>query len=302
MYKLNCFVLGDDPRHIFEIEIALTESVSALRKANVIFWKVDLPVDETIEHNLSSLTLDTKESLSPDEHLHIVIQGPPAVPSGPLRLKLKLNCIVLGDDPSHAFEIKIAPTESVSALQKAIKDAKKPHFDHVAADNLKLWKVKINLNDPHLLNAIGDEGVELKPLTELSKVFTDGVERGCIHVVVRHPAVARGRSMEDPNDHMAELNKASGGGCPDQAFIPRAAKFPEDAGTGDAERQQAKLCPLTRDLANVRHAADKAAEAHRRASQHNTSLSDNSLAEYRSLKASASVLAVSERQALETLS
>jgi hypothetical protein len=59
------------------------------------------------------------------------------------------------------------------------------------------------------------------------------------------------------------------------------------------------------------------AEAHRRTSQHNTPLSETSLAEYRSLsvirssicrfvlmphrKASASVFAVSERQALETL-
>jgi hypothetical protein len=59
--------------------------------------------------------------------------------SGPLHLKL--NCIVLGDDPSHAFEIKIAPTESVSALREVIKDKKKPHFDHVPADSLKLWKV-----------------------------------------------------------------------------------------------------------------------------------------------------------------
>ncbi|KIK33513.1 hypothetical protein CY34DRAFT_40559, partial [Suillus luteus UH-Slu-Lm8-n1] len=43
-------------------------------------------------------------------------------------------------------------------------------------------------------------------------------------------------------------------------------------------------------------------EACRCASRHNTSLSENSLAEHRSLKASASVLAVSDRQALETLS
>ncbi|KAG2124257.1 hypothetical protein BD769DRAFT_1653050 [Suillus cothurnatus] len=69
-----------------------------------------------------------------------------------------------------------------------------------------------------------------------------------------------------------------------------------------AERQLAKLHSLRRDLSNARQAADEAAEAHRRASQHNTSLSEESLAEYRSLKASTSVLAVSERQALETLS
>ncbi|KAG2118025.1 uncharacterized protein F5147DRAFT_669511 [Suillus discolor] len=69
---------------------------------------------------------------------------------------------------------------------------KKPHFDHVDADDLELRQIKINLNDPHLLDAIGNQGVELKPLTELSEVFTHGVERGCIHVVVRHinPLVA----------------------------------------------------------------------------------------------------------------
>ncbi|KAG2058637.1 hypothetical protein BDR06DRAFT_1004338 [Suillus hirtellus] len=55
----------------------------------------------------------------------------------------KLNCIVLGDDPSHTFEIKIEPTESVSALRMAIKDAKKPHFDHVAADDLALWTIDL---------------------------------------------------------------------------------------------------------------------------------------------------------------
>ncbi|KAG1840638.1 hypothetical protein F4604DRAFT_1832337 [Suillus subluteus] len=76
----------------------------------------------------------------------------------------------------------------------------------------------------------------------------------------------------------------------------------EEQVDNDAERQQAKLHSLRRDLSNARQAADEAAEAHKRASQHNTSLSEDSLAEYRSLKASASVLAVSERQALETLS
>ncbi|KAG0708416.1 hypothetical protein DFH29DRAFT_479888 [Suillus ampliporus] len=83
--------------------------------------------------------------------------------------------------------------------------------------------------------------------------------------------------------------------------LQNSQKIQEQVGN-DAERQQAKLHSLTRDLANARQAAEEAAEAHRRASQHNTSLSENSLAEYRSLKASASVLAVSERQALETLS
>jgi hypothetical protein len=56
-------------------------------------------------------------------------------------LHLKLNCIVLGQDPSHAFEIKIAPMESVSALREVIKDKKRQYFDYVNADDLELWKV-----------------------------------------------------------------------------------------------------------------------------------------------------------------
>lgn len=69
----------------------------------------------------------------------------------------------------------------------------------------------------------------------------------------------------------------------------------------DEERQRAKLDNLRRDLISTQKAADEAAEAHRRASQYSTSLSAESLAEYRSLKASASVLAVPERQSLDTL-
>ncbi|EEB97948.1 hypothetical protein MPER_02634, partial [Moniliophthora perniciosa FA553] len=51
----------------------------------------------------------------------------------------------------------------------------------------------------------------------------------------------------------------------------------------------------------VKNAADAAQEAQRQASQHNMALSEESLEEYRRLKASASKLAVDERQQLETL-
>ena len=54
---------------------------------------------------------------------------------------LDLNCIVLSDDPSHVFPVKIARTESISTLKKMIKEEKKPAFDHVPTDTLSLWKV-----------------------------------------------------------------------------------------------------------------------------------------------------------------
>ncbi|KAG1894527.1 uncharacterized protein F5891DRAFT_893524, partial [Suillus fuscotomentosus] len=162
---LNCIVFGRNSRHIFPVDIERTQTVGHLRKAikeekkhafsgvdadSLQLWKVDLPVDDTIEHNLNNLTLDQTKSLSPvkklqkvfseipeDESLHVVIRAPPAVSSEPLHL----NCIVLGDDPSHIFPINIAQTRTVGDLKDMIKDKKKRYFDHVDADSLKLWKV-----------------------------------------------------------------------------------------------------------------------------------------------------------------
>jgi hypothetical protein len=54
---------------------------------------------------------------------------------------LELNCWVLGDDPDHVFTVKITGTENVSALKEEIKNKKRPVFDHIPADSLKLWKV-----------------------------------------------------------------------------------------------------------------------------------------------------------------
>ncbi|KAI0692899.1 cohesin complex subunit psm1 [Cytidiella melzeri] len=72
--------------------------------------------------------------------------------------------------------------------------------------------------------------------------------------------------------------------------------------TKDADKQRAKLATLQRDLLAVKNAADAAQEAQRRATQSNLALSEENLEEYRRLKAQASVLAVAERQSLETLS
>ncbi|KAG1893776.1 uncharacterized protein F5891DRAFT_962503 [Suillus fuscotomentosus] len=165
--KLNCIVLGDNPRRIFPVDIEQTEIVGDLKEVikdkkrpefdhvatdRLELWKVDLPIDEMIEHNLNNLTLDPTKSLSPvDEiveifpnapprkYLHIIVQCPPAVSSGPLHLKL--NCIVFGDDPRHIFPVDVERTKTVGDLKNVIKVAKKPEFDHVAADRLDLWKV-----------------------------------------------------------------------------------------------------------------------------------------------------------------
>ncbi|KAG2336544.1 hypothetical protein BDR05DRAFT_1063613 [Suillus weaverae] len=245
MYKLNCIVLGDDPGRIFEIKIAPTESVSALQKVikeenkqqfdrvdakSLKLWKVDLPVDDALKRTLESLELNKMESPSPvDEmlevfdnapprkRLHIVIQGPHAVPSE----SLHLNCVVFGDE--SIFAVEIAQTQTVDDLKDLIKDRAKPQFDHVPAQQLELWKVNINLDNLHLLNAIGDVGVELKALTQLSKVFTDGVERGCIHVVIQHIPVIVGRRL-------AYLEEGAGTPSIDGKPLPFAKKQEEQVG------------------------------------------------------------------------
>ncbi|KAF9233408.1 hypothetical protein BU15DRAFT_90371 [Melanogaster broomeanus] len=70
----------------------------------------------------------------------------------------------------------------------------------------------------------------------------------------------------------------------------------------DEERQRAKLENSSpRPSEPPARPLTKLQRPHRRMSQDNTALSEESLAEYRALKATASVLAVSERQSLETL-
>jgi hypothetical protein len=44
--------------------------------------------------------------------------------------------MVLGDDPSHVFSIKIDSNKDVSMLRKAIEDDKKSAFDSINADRL----------------------------------------------------------------------------------------------------------------------------------------------------------------------
>ncbi|KAJ8584000.1 hypothetical protein M405DRAFT_747732 [Rhizopogon salebrosus TDB-379] len=228
-YKLNCLVPGGDLSHIFEIKIAPTESVSALKElfkekqkhafrdvdANRLdLWKVDLSIDGTLEHNINNLELDPKKSLLPvaemlevfdnppkRRHLHIVVKRPPAVvPS------FNLNCLVLGDDPSHIFEIKIAPTESVSALKKVIKAEKTPQFDDVPADHLTLWKIDINLGEDEQLD-LPDDAEELKPVTPLSKVFLVTPEDEHLHIMVLRPPILVPPQYVNPPAHSAQGQK-----------------------------------------------------------------------------------------------
>jgi len=129
-----------------------------------------------------------------------------------------LNCFVLGGDPNRVFEIKIAPTESVSALKKAIKEEKKQTFRDVDADTLQLWKVsdliptishidaddlvigKVNINlKKGVLKNIktkpdieGQDREELEDTwTLLSEIFTREPQSDHLHIIVPFPPQSR---------------------------------------------------------------------------------------------------------------
>jgi hypothetical protein len=97
---------------------------------------------------------------------------------------------VLDDDTRHIFPIEIAERMTVSGLKDAIKDKKRPAFDHVPADTLVLWKVSILVNrsltaNLSKLNFVDEES--LLPAEGLSEVFSDFPVHKHLHIVVRAP-------------------------------------------------------------------------------------------------------------------
>ena len=112
-----------------------------------------------------------------------------------MSLPLDLNCIVFGDDPSHIFPVKIANTESVGALKDAIKEKKKPIFNHVPADALDIFRVSIPV-DEELDAALQSFRLEHDPqngvhhlsvpVKRLKGVFGGPIEEH-IHVLVKRP-------------------------------------------------------------------------------------------------------------------
>src|SRR4030081_1617219 len=102
----------------------------------------------------------------------------------------RLFCYVREDDCNRAFEVKIGREESVAALRKAIKEKKKPEFDHIPADSLVLWDVKIPL-DENLKEAVDKLGLvdkkSLAPFITLSNVVPHQPIDGHLHIVVDRP-------------------------------------------------------------------------------------------------------------------
>jgi hypothetical protein len=101
---------------------------------------------------------------------------------------LQLNCWVFGDDVSRVFPVKITNTESVGTLKKAIKEEKKPAFDHVTADSLALWKVSFPVNhslQQNLANLDLTDETSLSSVDVLLEVFSNVPPFKHLHIVVK---------------------------------------------------------------------------------------------------------------------
>jgi Crinkler effector protein N-terminal domain len=108
----------------------------------------------------------------------------------PLRF-LQLNCLVLGDDHHCVFPVEIAPTKTVGALKKAIKEEKKHAFRNVDADILLIWEVSIPVDGnlkKNLNNLKLADGRSLSPVDELLEVFSGEVTKKHVHIVIKVPA------------------------------------------------------------------------------------------------------------------
>ena len=105
--------------------------------------------------------------------------------------RLKLNCWVLGEDSTRIFPVKIDHNEDVGGLKKAIKEEKKPAFDHITADSLEVWNVSIPINEDtnveaQVKNLRLHEKKSLWGLKKLPRIFRD-LDRDTLHVVVKAP-------------------------------------------------------------------------------------------------------------------
>src|ERR1700722_1880641 len=109
---------------------------------------------------------------------------------------LELNCLVLRDDTSHIFSVKIPDNDIVSTL-KAIW-TKKPNefnhvdeFNHVAADKLVIWQVSFPDDDnlPQMLDELNfvESNALRRASTKLSKVFPTLPEAEHLHSLIQHP-------------------------------------------------------------------------------------------------------------------
>ncbi|KAF9235325.1 hypothetical protein BU15DRAFT_51519 [Melanogaster broomeanus] len=213
---LNCLVLGQDVHTIFPIEVPNTKSIGALKKlikqeksvdfvdvdADVlILYKVSLPIDERLEHELQKLPLGQPLigarplskvfSTVDEENLHVVVRPPPhtsVINSPAFDRLITLNCLVYGQNVHTIFPVKISNTESIGALKKLIKQENPVEFLDVDSKALALYKVSFPIDKLLEHNVQHLDGAQpLIGAWKLSRVFSNHEDDEKLHVLIDVP-------------------------------------------------------------------------------------------------------------------
>ena len=117
--------------------------------------------------------------------------------------QLYLNCWVFGEKADRVFPVEIIDTKNVGHLKDAIKEKKKPAFDHIPADVLDLWQVRMHcfdalmltpelwqvdvLTDDSALRNVSLDGVQpLQPVKRLSGLFQRAPTDEHVHIVIQY--------------------------------------------------------------------------------------------------------------------
>ncbi|KAI6110990.1 hypothetical protein EDD17DRAFT_1765031 [Pisolithus thermaeus] len=112
---------------------------------------------------------------------------------------LDLNCVLLGDDSSRIFAVKIPKTEKVCILKDLIKEKQSPILNHVPASALTVWKVSLpeGIITPELTvdETRAFSGAQpLRSVKQISSIFSEALVDEHVHVLVQVPPVEISRT------------------------------------------------------------------------------------------------------------
>jgi hypothetical protein len=96
---------------------------------------------------------------------------------------LSVNCLLLGDDSTKVFTVKISEFENVSILKKMIKEEKARHLAHLDASDLILWKVSLPAVDVDSNADSAMKRIPLPPMKKLKEVFPEPLQEDIVHIL-----------------------------------------------------------------------------------------------------------------------
>ena len=108
-------------------------------------------------------------------------------------MSLSLNCLIHGEVTEKMFTVEVEKTKNVSILKKLIKEEKAPHFDHIAASDLDIWMVDLDLDElgaePVHVNLDGYKKLS-PPRRKLSSFFNLDIDDEHLHIIATAPGMS----------------------------------------------------------------------------------------------------------------